>query len=99
MGENHLDAVPIAIYGGVLLMSAIAFRILEVTLIRTHKKEAVIFQTVSRGNKEKISIIAYLIGIALSFVQVAIPIICYVFVALMWIIPSRKMEKAVSGKS
>jgi len=97
MGENHLEAVPIAFYGGVLAMSAVAFRLLEVSLVRSHNKNAIIVRSISGGMKEKISIMAYAIGIPMSFVHIAIPIACYVFVAFLWIIPSHKLEQGISG--
>ncbi len=98
MGENHLDAIPIAFYGGVLLMCGASFRILEKSLLRLHTGDNVLAKTVSGGRKEKISIIAYLLGIPLAFVHPFIPVACYLFVAILWIIPRRKLEEAISGK-
>lgn len=98
MGENHLEPVPVAIYGGVLFMSAVAFRMLEVTLIKTHNKTAPITQHISRGHKEIASIVLYLTGILMSFVHIAVPVVCYVLVALLWIIPSRKLENSILQK-
>lgn len=98
MGENHLEAVPVAIYGLILFMSAIAFRLLEVALVRLHKEKEKLARTISQGNKERISIALYLTGMALAFVHVGISIACYVIVALMWIIPSRKLEEVITGK-
>jgi len=98
LGENHLEAIPVAFYGGVLLLSAIAFRILEITLIRSNNEKATFVRIVTDSRKEKISIVAYLLGISLAFVHIAISIACYVFVALIWIVPSRKLEKSISEK-
>jgi len=98
MGENHLDAVPVAIYGLILLMSAIAFRLLEVVLVRLHKEKEKLARTISQGNKERISIALYITGMALAFVHVGISIACYVIVALMWIIPSHKLEQVITDK-
>lgn len=95
LGENHLEPVPVAFYGGVLFMSAVAFRILERSLIRSHDDKAPITQTLSTGRKEWISIVVYLFSIPLAFVHIAISIACYVIVAGIWFIPAKGLERAV----
>lgn len=95
MGENHLENVPVAFYGGVLFMSATAYRILEVTLIRSHDEKTPIVGVVSRGRKEKISTVIYFVAIPMAFLYIPVSIACYISIALLWIIPSRKLEKAV----
>lgn len=95
LGENHLEPVPVAFYGGVLFMSAVAFRILEHSLIRSHDDKAPITQTLSTGRKEWISIVVYLFSIPLAFVHIAISIACYVIVAGIWFIPAKGLERAV----
>lgn len=95
LGENHLEPVPVAFYGGVLFMSAMAFRILERSLIRSHDDKAPITQTLSTGRKEWISIVVYLFSIPLAFVHIAISIACYVIVAGIWFIPAKGLERAV----
>lgn len=95
LGENHLEPVPVAFYGGVLFMSAVAFRILERSLIRSHDDKAPIAQTLSTGRKEWISIVVYLISIPLAFLHIAISIVCYVLVAGIWFIPAKGLERAV----
>lgn len=95
MGENHIESIPVAFYGGVLFMSAIAYRILEITLIRSHDKKMPIVGVVSRGWKEKLSTIIYFIAIPMAFLYIPASIFCYASIALLWIIPSRKLEKAV----
>ena len=98
MGENHLESIPVAFYGGALFMSGFAFRLLEMALIHSHNRQAPLVKTIQRGYKEKISIIAYLIGIPMAFVHIAIPIACYIFVALLWVIPNHKLVNAISEK-
>lgn len=95
MGENHLEAVPVAFYGGVLFMSAVAFRILENALIRSHNEKALLSQTLSYGRKEKWSMIVYLLSIPLAFLYIGLSIACYVGIAAFWIIPAKSLEKAV----
>ncbi|MCC8146776.1 MAG: TMEM175 family protein [Bacteroidales bacterium] len=93
MGENHLEAIPVAFYGGVLLMSAVAYRILELTLVRLNKNEEVVINIFGQGRKEKISLVIYFIAIPLAFVHIAISIVCYIVVTLLWILPNREVEK------
>ena len=94
LGENHLEPVPVAFYGGVLFMSAVAFRLLERTLMRSHDEKAPITRTLNRGRKETASIVLYLAGIPLAFVHIAIPITIYVVTALIWFIPAKELETA-----
>lgn len=93
IGKNHLSAIPVALYGAVLLLNAIAFRILENTLIRYHGEDFALRKTDRGGKKEKISIIFYSSAIPLAFVSVWISISFYFLIACMWVIPSKKLEK------
>lgn len=95
LGENHLEPVPVAIYGGVLCMSAVAFRVLERALIRSHDEKAPITRTLSNGRKEWISVVFYLVALPMAFVHIAISIVCYVIVAAVWVIPAKGLEQAV----
>lgn len=95
LGENHLEPIPVAFYGGVLFMSAVAFRILERTLIRSHNEKAAISRTLNYGRKEKISMIVYFCSIPMAFISIAVSIACYVVMAAIWIIPARSLEKAI----
>lgn len=95
LGENHLEPVPVAFYGGVLFMSAVAFRLLERTLIRSHQAGEAIAKTLVGGRKEWISIVLYLFSIPMAFVHIAISIGCYIIVAAVWIVPAKGLEKAV----
>lgn len=93
MGENHLEALPVALYGFILLMSAIAYRILEVALIHSHSKTSLIVRILGGGRKEKFSIVIYILGMATAFIHVAIGIACYVLVTIVWIFPVHYFEK------
>lgn len=95
LGENHLDPVPVAFYGGVLFASAVAFRMLERALIRSHDAEAPIAVTLNNGRKEKVSMALYLLSIPAAFVHIAIPIGCYVVVAAVWVVPAKKLEQSI----
>lgn len=93
LGENHLEPVPVAFYGGVLFMSAVAFRILENALVRSHDAATPIARTLSNGRKENISIGLYLFSIPMAFVHIAISIVCYVVVAAVWVVPAKGLEE------
>lgn len=95
LGENHLEPIPVAFYGGVLFMSAVAFRLLERTLIGSHDSQAPIVRTLDNGRKEWVSIVVYLASIPMAFVHIAISICCYVIMAAVWVIPAKRLEKAV----
>lgn len=95
LGENHLEPIPVAFYGGVLFMSAVAFRLLERTLIGSHDSQAPIVRTLDNGRKEWVSIVVYLVSIPMAFVHIAISICCYVIMAAVWVIPAKRLETAV----
>ena len=94
IGESQPEAIPVALYGAVLLMSSIAYRILEVTLLRHDKNNSSLRQAIHKGLKETISTIAYLLVLPLAFVNIWISIGLFVFVAILWVIPDKRLEKA-----
>ena len=98
MGENHAAAVPTAIYGFVLLMAAIAYEILLRAIIAKHGSESLVALAVGRDWKGKLSLVLYLAAIPLSFVSSWIASAIYVFVALMWLIPDPRIEKALKKR-
>ena len=95
MGENHFAAWPVALYGVVLLLAAIAYFILTRTLIALHGRESVLATAVGRDRKGKVSIVIYLAAIPLAFVSPWISCALYVLVAIMWLIPDRRIEKTL----
>ena len=96
MGENHLEAVPVAFYGGILLMSALAFRVLELSLLKLHHSKARLSIALRGARKEKISLILYLFAIPMAFIHVYISIGCYILVAIVWVIPERKLNSYIT---
>ena len=92
MGENHFAALPTAVYGGVLLMAAVAFRMLQGRIIALHGRESTLAQAVGSDLKGKLSPLFYLAAIAASFLHTALAGAIYVAVALMWLIPDRRIE-------
>jgi uncharacterized membrane protein len=97
MGENHLAALPTAAYGLVLLMSAIAYFILQRAIIAQQGDDSVLAKALGSDLKGKISPLCYLAAIPLSFFSPIAASCLYVFVALMWLIPDRRIERVLAG--
>jgi uncharacterized membrane protein len=95
MGENHFEAVPTALYGVVLLMAAIAYWILQRTILAEHGHDSVLAKAVGRDFKGKISPIIYAIAIASTFFHEWLAELLYVLVALMWLVPDRRIAKVL----
>ena len=92
MGENHFAALPTAVYGGVLLAAAIAYYILQQLIIAQQGPNSRLKAAVGRDIKGKISPIIYTVAIALAFVNQWFSDALYVLVALMWLIPDKRIE-------
>jgi uncharacterized membrane protein len=95
-GENYFTAVPVAFYGGVLLLSAIAYLMLTVTLIAHHGKDSTIATAIGRDFKGKVSVAIYALSIPLAFANSWLAFSLYTLVAIMWLIPDRRIERAMS---
>lgn len=93
MGEYHFGAAPMAVYGIVLFMSAFAFTILQNVIVKAHKHDCSIKIRKGTSIKEAVSIALYLIGIVLSFYNHFIAMLCYIIVAILWIVPDKQIEK------
>jgi uncharacterized membrane protein len=93
VGHHSGNPVPVAAYGIVLLMAAIAYTILERKLIAVHGRQSKIAQAVGRDTKATISLAAYVTAIPMAFVHPAVSYTCYVLVALMWLVPDRRIER------
>jgi uncharacterized membrane protein len=98
MGENHFAAAPAAIYGVVLLMAAIAYWILQQRIIASQGPDSILKQAVGRDWKGKLSPLLYAIAIAMAAWSQWISIALYVLVALMWLVPDRRVERALLGR-
>jgi uncharacterized membrane protein len=95
MGENHFAGMPVAVYGSVLLMSGIAYFILSRLLIRHDGANSVLASAVGKDFKGKISVVIYVVAIALSFQNRWVALGLYFFVAFMWLIPDRRIERVL----
>lgn len=97
LGENHFAPVPAAVYGGVLLMAAIAFFGLQQSILASKGTGSILHQVLGTDWKGKISPILYVIGIVTVYWSQWISIGIYILVALIWIIPDRRFERAVQN--
>jgi uncharacterized membrane protein len=93
MGENHFEQEPVALYGVVMLMSGVAYYILTTTLIRHHGPASGLGAAVGNDMKGIISVLMYAIAIGASFGNRWIALAIYWVVALMWLVPDRRIEK------
>jgi TMEM175 potassium channel family protein len=98
MGENHLASTPTAIYGFVLLMAAIAYWVLQRAIIVHQGRESLLASAIGSDWKGKLSPALYLAAIPLSFVSPWIASSLYVFVALVWLIPDRRIERVLANR-
>lgn len=99
MGENQFQSIPSALYGGVLLMAAIAFYILQTLIIRLHGRDSKLARAIGSDLKGKLSPVLYATAVAISFFKPLIAGCIYIGVALIWFIPDRRMEKALDSSS
>jgi uncharacterized membrane protein len=96
VGENNFASWPVACYGVVLLFAAIAYFILTRVLIALHGRDSMLATAVGRDFKGKVSVVIYLSAIPISFVSSWFAFSLYVLVAVMWLIPDRRIEKTLS---
>ena len=97
MGENHLAPAPAALYGVVLLMAAIAYFILQHAVLRAPGGNPVLAAAIGRDLKGKLSPLLYAVAIGLSFVNPWLACAIYILVALIWLVPDRRIERALTN--
>ncbi|MBZ5570679.1 MAG: TMEM175 family protein [Acidobacteriia bacterium] len=96
MGENHFTAVPTALYGVVLLMAAIAYLVLQQTIIREQGQDSILKKAVGRDWKGKLSPVLYIVAIIATLRSSWIAQAIFVIAALIWLIPDRRIEKSLA---
>ena len=96
MGENSFAAWPVALYGAVLLLAAIAYTILFRVLVALHGRDSVLGTALGRDVKGKVSLGIYLVAIPLALVNPWLACALYVLVAVIWLMPDRRIEKTMS---
>jgi uncharacterized membrane protein len=97
MGENHFAKWPVVFYGVVLIMNAIAYTILSRVLIGHHGRDSDLAKALGTDTKGKISLALYAIAIVAACFQPSVGLILYFVVAMMWLIPDRRIEKQIAG--
>ena len=96
MGDSHLAAWPAALYGLVQLLAGIAYFILTRALLSNHSADSMLATAIGRDFKGKVSVVIYAIAILLAFVDPRLACAAYVGVAVLWLIPDRRIEKALA---
>lgn len=99
MGENHFASAPTAVYGGVLLMSALSYWILQNVILAHQGRDSQLAQALGSDLKGKGSMILYALAIPLAFYQQALSWMIYVLVALLWLVPDKRIESALVQKT
>ena len=92
MGENHFASTPTAIYGAVMLASALAYLVLQSTIIAAEGRDSKLARAVGGDVKGKLSLAAYASAIPLAFVREWLADALYVAVALLWLVPDKRIE-------
>jgi uncharacterized membrane protein len=92
MGENHFKSLPVALYGIILLMAAVAYYILQTVIIRGHGSDSILALAIGKDLKGKISPILYVIAIGSSWISGWIAGAIYMLVAFIWLVPDRRIE-------
>jgi uncharacterized membrane protein len=98
MGENHFGAAPSALYGVVLLMAAIAYWILQQLIIASQGRDSLLKRAVGADWKGKMSPVIYAIAVPAAFWSQWISLCLYVVVAVIWLVPDRRIEHVLAGK-
>ena len=96
MAENHFAPIPIFLYGIIQLMSAIAYFTLQTIILKIHGTDSILAKAIGRDLKGRISPILYIIAIVFSFLNQWISMAIYFAVAMMWLIPDKRIERMVN---
>ena len=98
MGENHFASVPSALYGVILLMAAIAYRILQRTIVASGGAASVLRDAMGRDWKGRLSPVLYVVGIAATPWSASLAQLIYASVAMLWLVPDRRIEHALAQR-
>jgi uncharacterized membrane protein len=97
MGENHFSALPIVLYGLVLLMAGVAYYVLEQTIIGAQGPDSILKRAVGRDLKGKLSLLLCVAAVVVSLRTPLIAEVIFVALALVWLVPDRRIENILSG--
>jgi uncharacterized membrane protein len=95
MGETHFAPWPVAVYGALMVLAGCAYYVLSRVLVARHGKDSALAHAVGRDEKGKVSVLLYAAAIPLAFVDPRISCAIYVAVAILWLVPDRRIEKAL----
>ena len=98
VGANHLASAPTAVYAFVLMMAGVAYYILEHAIIRQQGKDSLLARAIGNRWKENISPLCYLAAIPLAFVSPYISQALFIFVAILWLVPDRRIERLLDQR-
>lgn len=96
-GEQHFAATPVAVYGGILFMAAFGYWILTRAIIKSHGKDSVLARAVGKDFKGNISVVLYAAAIPTAFWFPAVSMGIYIPVAVLWLVPDRRIEKNMAA--
>lgn len=96
MGENHFAPLTVAVYGANLLACAVAYTVLQTLLVREHEANSNLEAALGKDIKGKISLVCYVLAIGFAYFNQWISGALYVFVALMWLVPDRRIESKIN---
>jgi uncharacterized membrane protein len=97
MGENHFAPLPTALYGTILLMAAMAYTLLQRSIIASEGKDSNLARAIGRDVKGKLSALTYAASIPCAFISSWLAQACFIVVALMWLVPDRRIENILSS--
>ena len=98
IGEHHFGPFPMLVYGFVLLMCGIAYSVLQLIIIKKHGENSLLSKAVGNDYKGKASVILYLVAIVSTYYHEIISGIIYILVALMWLIPDKRIERVFDNE-
>jgi uncharacterized membrane protein len=96
MGENHFASLPVALYGFVLFGAAVAYNILVRALLKLHGRDSELANALGSDFKGKISMVICLVAIPLAFISSLLAGSLYVLIAVMWLVPDRRIERKIN---
>jgi len=97
MGENHFQAAPVFLYGVVMLMAAVAYYLLSRGLVCLHGEDSTLARAVGRDRKGLASLLAYAAALPLAYLFTWGAVALFIAVAVLWIVPDRRIERALAG--
>jgi uncharacterized membrane protein len=98
MGDSHFASLPVAAYGGVMLAAGFAYQLLTRALLARHDHDSALARAIGRDAKGWVSLAAYVTALPTAFVAPRIACAIYVAVAVVWLVPDKRIERALAGR-